>query len=194
MQIWNEITEFISPALFLLSLLSLPFFFLSPRSPFFSQKFRSVRTTVEKRKKARPGTRKKFAISHLLRVHRDATDGGRAAFRAAHTALAHLQTETPFFSRFSTNRCKHLIARSSRMRDRSTMRSFSIFREALSLSLFFLSFLFSPPVSLAIVRPEYRFPVVRIRIATPFLLPPPPPLCLISRCSISRIQNVHLGD
>lgn len=181
MQIWNEITEFISPALFLLSLLSLPFFFLSPRSPFFSQKFRSVRTTVEKRKKARPGTRKKFAISHLLRVHRDATDGGRAAFRAAHTALAHLQTETPFFPRFSTNRCKHLIARSSRMRDRSTMRSFSIFREALSLSLysFFLSFFlsfFSPSVSLAIVRPEYRFPVVRIRIATPFL----PPLLLHS--------------
>lgn len=50
------------------------------------------------KREGKPGqdTLKKFAISHLLRVHWDATDRGRSAFRATHAALAHLKYKRAF--------------------------------------------------------------------------------------------------
>ena len=175
-----------SPALFLLSppllsLLSLPlflFFFPPSPSPFFSLVV-VVKSFDRWKRERRPGQalRKKFAISHLLRVHRDATDRGGAAFRAAHTALAHLKMETRSFTnhcKTGGNACTGCCSLDRPACMRSFVRSFSIFREALSLYSFFLFFFlffffrFSsdcstrvsipPPLSLEFASP-LRFPL-----------------------------------
>lgn len=102
------------------------------------------------------------------------------------------------FSRFSTNHrkrgnvCTGCWSLDRPVCDRSCVRSRSFARLSLySFFLpFFLSFFFFSFLQ-RLFDQSIDSPLVRIRIATPFL----PPLCLsFLDVRFSRIQNVHLGD